>query len=245
MFMAGRFFMGFGIALISSSQCIGEISPVHLRGRMVGFFGACFQIGSLAITGAMIGLSNLPKNQCWRIPLILEAVFPAVVCLIIYFWIPESPRSYVMQGKRERAKQVVAKYHTTSTDINEPSVDIVVTQMEESLENDRADYRSFWDYRVFFTKVARFRLLVLVLYSIFQQWNGGGIITYYMVPALETVGIKGTMQQLGITLGSTAPYFFFTAIGSLLVDKFRQRTLIFACLVSMMIFQTATTITSW
>ena len=66
-----------------------------------------------------------------------------------------------------------------------------------------------------------------------------------MTPALETVGIDGTKQQLGITIGTTAVYFVFTAVGSLLVDKFGRRTLIFAGLVSMVIFQTATTITSW
>jgi MFS family permease len=180
MFMAGRFFMGFGTALMSSSQYIGKIAPLHLRGRMVGFFGACFQVGSLVMLGAMIGLSNLPGNNCWRIPLILEAAFPAIVCLMIYFLTPVSPRHYVMKGQREKVKEVVAKYHTTTTDINQPIVEIMVTQMEESLESDRDGIRSFWDYRVFFTKIARYRLLVFVLYSIFQQWNGGSIISYYV-----------------------------------------------------------------
>lgn len=66
-----------------------------------------------------------------------------------------------------------------------------------------------------------------------------------MVDALETVGITGTKQQLGISIGTTAVYFVFTAVGSLIVDKFRRRTLIFAGLIAMVIFQTATTITSW
>lgn len=66
-----------------------------------------------------------------------------------------------------------------------------------------------------------------------------------LVDALKTVGITGTKQQLGINIGTTAVYFVFTAVGSLLVDKFRRRTLIFAGLISMVIFQTATTITSW
>ncbi|CAG7992631.1 unnamed protein product [Penicillium olsonii] len=245
MFMAGRFFMGFGTALMSSSQYIGEIAPIHLRGRMVGFFGACFQVGSLVMLGAMVGLSNLPGNNCWRIPLILEALFPAIVCIGIYLITPESPRYYVLKGNRQKAKEIIAKYHTTSTDINEPIVEIVVRQIEESLENDRTGYRSFWDFRVFFTKVARYRLFVLVLYSLFQQWNGGGIITYYLVPCLEQLNIDGPKQQLGINIGTTAVYFVFTAVGSLLVDKLTRRIMIFVGLISMIIFQTATTITSW
>ncbi|KAJ5382784.1 Major facilitator superfamily domain general substrate transporter [Penicillium concentricum] len=245
MFMAGRFFLGFGSALMSSSQYIGEISPLHLRGLMVGFFGACFQVGSLGMLGAMIGLTELPGNNAWRIPLILECLFPAIVCSTIYLITPESPRYYVLKGNREKAKEVVARYHTTSGDINEPLVEIVVRQMEESLEADTTGYRSSWDYRVFFTKVARYRLLVLILYSLFQQWNGGGIITYYMAPSLEQLGITNEKSVLGVNIGTTAVYFVFTAVGALIVDKYRRRTLIFIGLISMIIFQTATTITSW
>ncbi|KAJ5158594.1 Major facilitator superfamily domain general substrate transporter [Penicillium coprophilum] len=245
MFMAGRFFLGFGSALMSSSQYIGEISPLHLRGLMVGFFGACFQVGSLAMLGAMIGLTELPGNNAWRIPLILECLFPAIVCTGIYLLTPESPRYYVLKGNRQKAKEVVAKYHTTSTDINEPLVEIVVKQIEESLEADTTGYRSSWDYRVFFTKVARYRLLVLILYSLFQQWNGGGIITYYMAPSLQQLGVTDEKSILGVNIGTTAVYFVFTAVGAMIVDRFRRRTLIFIGLISMIIFQTATTITAW
>lgn len=66
-----------------------------------------------------------------------------------------------------------------------------------------------------------------------------------MVPALETIGIDDAMQQLGITLGTTATYFIFTACGALIVDRFKRRTLIFAGLIAMIIFETAVTITSW
>lgn len=66
-----------------------------------------------------------------------------------------------------------------------------------------------------------------------------------MVPALETIGVDGSMQQLGITLGTTATYFVFTSVGAIIIDRFRRRTLIFAGLATMIIFQTAVTITSW
>lgn len=179
-FMAGRFFMGFGSAMLSSSQYMGEIAPVHLRGLLVGIFGACFQIGSLSMTAAMIGITKIEGNLQWRLPLYLNMVFPVIVCLLMYIVCPESPRYYIQRGKRDAAKRVVAKYHTTSGDINQPIVDIVVSQMEASIENDRAGHQKFWDYSVFLKRTVRYRLLVLVLYSIFQQWNGGGIITYYV-----------------------------------------------------------------
>lgn len=194
----------------------------------------------------MVSFATIDTNWCWRIPLLLEALFPVIVCSTIYVLCPESPRYLVQQNKYEDAKAVIAKYMTTSGEKDQPLVHMVVRQIEESIEHERADsFRKFWDFRIFFTKVVRYRLLVLVLYSIFQQWNGGGIISTFLVPALETVGVDGTMEQLGINLGLTATYFVFTLFGSYIIDKFNRRTLIFAGLISVITMQTLSTITAW
>jgi len=246
MFMAGRFLLGFGSALMSSPQYMGEVAPAHLRGRLVGLFGACFQIGSLAMSGAMIGFTKWNSNWQWRVPLLLEALFPLIVCCTIYFITPESPRYLILRGKRDKAREVIARYQTTEgNNLDHPLVLAVTQQIEESIENDKTNMQKSWDYRVFFTKKARYRLGVLVLYSIFQQWNGGGIIGQYMSPALETVGITKAIDKQGINFGLTAVYFVFTVVGSFIIDRFRRRTLIFAGLISFIILQTAVTITSW
>lgn len=77
------------------------------------------------------------------------------------------------------------------------------------------------------------------------SFNRGGIIGYYLAPALDTIGITTQLDQLGISLGSTAIYFVFTLFGSYIIDYFRRRTLIFAGLISMICAQIAVTITSW
>jgi hypothetical protein len=150
-----------------------------------------------------------------------------------------------MKGKHEEARAVIAKYMTTNEDTNSPIVGLVMTQIAESLEESNTGVRAAWDYRVFFTRKVGYRTMVLLVYSIFQQWNGGGIIGQYLSPALETIGITESLDQLGINLGLTAVYFVFTAFGSYLIDVFRRRTLIFAGLISIIIAQTAVTITSW
>lgn len=180
-FMAGRFFLGFGSALMSSPQYIAEVAPVHLRGRIVGLFGACFQIGSVAMNAGMIGTTKMAEsetnNWSWRLPLLLQTFFPLVVCSLIYFITPESPRYYILRGEREKARKVIAKYQTTSGSLDEPIVNIVTAQIEESLETSRTGFRQSWNFAVFVTKTVRYRLLVLILYSMFQSWNGGGMFT--------------------------------------------------------------------
>lgn len=245
-FMIGRFILGFGTALCSSSQYMAEIAPVHLRGRLVGVFGACFQIGSIVMTAALMGFSQMEgTNWQWRIPLILQSVAPIFVLCTIYFICPESPRYYVMKGQSEKARAVIAKYMTTDNDVNAPIVPMVLAQIEDSLESSRTGVKAAWDFRPFFTKTVGFRTFVLLIYSIFQQWNGGGIIGYYLSPALETIGITESIDQIGINLGLTAIYFVFTAFGSWLIDIFNRRTLIFAGLITFILCQTAATITSW
>lgn len=132
MFMAGRFLLGFGSALMSSAQYMGEVAPAHLRGRLVGIFGACFQVGSLVMNGALIGFTNVDNDWCWRVPLLLEALFPFIVCCTIYFITPESPRYLLLRGKRDEARRVIARYQTTEGDnLDHPLVHAVTQQIEE------------------------------------------------------------------------------------------------------------------
>lgn len=243
--MVGRFLLGFGSSMASAPQYMAEASPLHLRGRLVGFFGTWFQVGSLIISGAMVGFTKWNSNYQWRVPLLFEAFFPLLTCITIFWWCPESPRYLVLKGRREEARRVIAKYMTTHDDVDAPIVPLVLQQIEESIESSQSGVRAAYDFRVFFTKAVRFRTLILVLYSCFQQWNGGAIISYYLSPALDTIGITASLPQLGINLGSTCTYFVFEFIGSFLVDIFRRRTLIITGLITFIVTQTAVTITSW
>lgn len=75
--------------------------------------------------------------------------------------------------------------------------------------------------------------------------SGGGIIGMYLDPALETIGITKKLDVLGINLGLTSTYFVFTLVGAYIIEYFHRRTLIFAGLISIIIAQTAVTLTSW
>lgn len=200
--MVGRFLLGFGSSMASAPQYVAEVAPLHLRGRLVGFFGTFFQFGSVIMIGAMTGFTKcelssacaslalfLPfcstgtyqsqlaaalscfvrdtdfkdtgnSNYQWRIPLILEAFFPVLVCATIYFWCPESPRYLILKGRREEARKVIAKYMTTHDDVNAPIVPLIMQQMEESIESSRTGKWAAYDYRVFFTKAVGYRTFV-------------------------------------------------------------------------------------
>lgn len=56
--MVGRFLLGFGSSMASAPQYVAEVAPLHLRGRLVGFFGTFFQFGSVIMIGAMTGFTK-------------------------------------------------------------------------------------------------------------------------------------------------------------------------------------------
>lgn len=67
---------------------------------------------------------------------------------------------------------MISRYFTSSDDVNHPFVDVMMSQIDESIETSVVGFRATWDFRVFFTKAAAFRTCILALYSVFQQWNG-------------------------------------------------------------------------
>jgi hypothetical protein len=132
----------------------------------------------LAVEGAIVRNSGMISKKSQTLILrtrLLEGFFPLIVCSTIYFLTPESPRYLIMKGKKEEAAMVIARYHTTEgNNPDHPLVKAVIQQMEDSIAD--STNRDVWDWRGFFKKGARSRVGVLVLYSIFQSWNGGGII---------------------------------------------------------------------
>lgn len=57
----------------------------------------------------------VPGNASWRGPLGIYLLIPALM-LVIGFFAPDSPRWLLMQGKTEKARDVLYKLHTTKGD---------------------------------------------------------------------------------------------------------------------------------
>lgn len=69
--IAGRFILGWGIAIAAScapSYCI-EIAPPQWRGRMTGFYNTGWFGGSIPAAAITLGTSYMKSDWGWRIPL--------------------------------------------------------------------------------------------------------------------------------------------------------------------------------
>jgi SP family arabinose:H+ symporter-like MFS transporter len=94
-----------GIAALVCPVYIAEIAPGQLRGRLVSFYQLAIVIGLLIAYLSNYLLLNSGINN-WRWMFSSQS-FPAILFLAGLFFVPESPRWLIKQGRIEKATQLL------------------------------------------------------------------------------------------------------------------------------------------
>jgi MFS family permease len=111
-FMAGRFILGFGVAISASAgpAYVSEMAHPAYRGTMTGIYNTFYFIGGIPGTFVPYGTSYMTGSNSWRIPIWLQMVFSGIVVVFSLF-LPETPRWLMANDRHEEALNVMAKYH--------------------------------------------------------------------------------------------------------------------------------------
>ncbi|KAI1437064.1 putative MFS lactose permease [Xylaria sp. CBS 124048] len=221
-FVVGRFVLGVGIAVmtVSAPAYAVEISPPHWRGRAVGFYNCGWFGGSIPAAIIVFGTEYIQSNWAWRVPLILQS-FSCVIVMFTIWFIPESPRWMMSQGRNDDALEFLIKYHGNG-DPNSRLVQLEIEEMKEGIRLDGIDKRP-WDYSPFFlTHGGRWRAAQVIMISIFGQFSGNGL-GYFNTTIFKQIGVKTVPQQLGYNVLNSV----LSAIGALtavsLTDRMPRR----------------------
>ncbi|KAF0322696.1 lactose permease [Colletotrichum asianum] len=228
-FIGGRFIVGFGVPMctIAAPTYIVEMAYPTWRGLAGGLYNVLgWYIGSLTATWTCYGTANIPGDMSWRVPYIVQVV-PAAVMSVTVWFIPESPRWLFAKQKDDAAKSVLIKYHGNGN----PDSAVVRLECEEikfSLEAEAELTRGrWWDYKILIRNRAnRYRMWILVLITVFSQFTGGAVISYFLPSILETVGITSSSQQLLMNALNTVFSFCGGIVGAFFVDKAGRRPLL-------------------
>ncbi|RSM04050.1 hypothetical protein CEP52_007022 [Fusarium oligoseptatum] len=211
----------------------GRKVPIYL-GLVALVFGPAIQAASMnlpmfIVSRGLIGFATVfPQIQStwsWRIPSALQAAIPFCQLLFIY-WVPESPRWLIANGKKDQAVAILTKWHAAGQ-IASPLVEYEIAEIEKALELERNQESSAWWLTLVQTGPMRKRTFIACVLGFFSQWNGISVVTYYLTLVLNTIGITAVQDQTLIN-GLLQLFNFAAAVfaGAMMVEKFGRRRLL-------------------
>lgn len=222
MFLVSRFVIGFGLVFANTyaPMLIGELAHPKDRQVITSLYQTSWYCGAVMAAWTTFGTFNIPSNWAWRIPSLLQAV-PALVQMIGVYFLPESPRWKIAKSQGDEAKAILVKYHANG-DEKDLFVDLEYKQMRAIIEAELAS-KTGWK-TLFATPGNRKRMAIIMFLGLFSQWSGNGLVSYYLVRVLETVGIHSAREK-NIINGCLMIFNWITSvISAFLTARLKRRT---------------------
>ncbi|RSL47611.1 hypothetical protein CEP54_013302 [Fusarium duplospermum] len=233
MFLISRFVIGFGLVFANTyaPMLIGELAHPKDRQVATSLYQTSWYLGAIAAAWTTFGTFSIPNNWAWRIPSYLQAV-PALVQILGIWFLPESPRFLIAKGRAEEAREILVKYHANG-DASSDFVELEYRQMRGVIETELANATGWTS--LLKTPGNRHRLLVIMLLGLFSQWSGNGLVSYYLVRVLETVGITNA-RHTNIINGCLMIFNWLTSVASAFASgKLKRRTQFMISVVGMLL----------
>jgi MFS family permease len=161
-YMAGRFFIGFGVSICRSAApaFVTEISPPQWRGPVTLLYNSLWLIGAILASGVANATGPIKSSLSWRIPLILQ-IIPFAIVLLTCWHLPESPRWLIANDRFEEAEAIMTKYHANGVP-NTALVTLEIAEMRESIKQEASDKR-WYDYsELVSSRSERYRTFLVV-----------------------------------------------------------------------------------
>ncbi|HRP32009.1 MAG TPA: sugar porter family MFS transporter [Agriterribacter sp.] len=212
-FIAARFCAGIGVGMAStlSPMYIAEISPAHMRGRMVAINQLTIVLGILFTNLINYTLRNYGEDA-WRWMFGLGFI-PSALFFIGAMWLPESPRWLMKAGKNAKAVTVLGKIG--NADFVNESVSNIAASLKGVVKTRYADI---------FKKAVLPAVLVGIGLAVFQQLCGINTVFNYAPKIFESIGASQDDQLLQ-TVFIGGVNLVFTILAMLLVDKLGRKPL--------------------
>lgn len=201
MFNIARFIGGVGIGVASalSPMYIAEVSPAHIRGRMVSLNQMTIVLGILGaqIVNMLLARDTTdPVSQAWNLEwgwrwMFWAETLPAALFLVMSFFIPESPVYLSLKGSNG-LKGLNGSREAGLRELFEPR------------------YRNV--------------LLLGLIIAVFQQWCGTNVIFNYAQEIFVGAGFNVDGMFINIVITGIANVLF-TFVALYTIEKWGRRTL--------------------
>lgn len=205
--------VGVGLASMLSPIYIAEISPASIRGRLVSWNQLAIVTGILIvyfvnyyIAGSGDAVWNEQVGWRW---MFASSAIPALLFFSCLFFVPESPRWLLQQGKEAEAVKIMKKLNIQIEAIHP---DLEVVQQEISKKSGKG--------------ILYMRALVVgIALSAFQQLVGIQVMLYYAPEIFKNMGLAADLAMMQtILVGATN--LLFTIVAIYTVDWYGRRPLL-------------------
>lgn len=231
LFVAGRFFAGLGVGLLSATIPLyqSETAPKWIRGTVVGCYQFAITIGLFIAAIVLNSTKNRNDTGCYRIPVAVQFAW-AIILVTGMLILPETPRYLIKKGNGEKAARSLSRLRRL--DVSHPALIEELAEIQANhnyeLSLGTAGYLDCWKPPI------RKRLITGILLQALQQLTGVNFIFYYGTSYFLSSGIKNPFIISVITdvvnVCSTVP-------GLYLVEKWGRRPLLMFGAIGMSISQ--------
>ena len=166
LFVAGRFFAGLGVGLLSATIPLyqSETAPKWIRGTIVGCYQWAITIGLLIAAIVLNSTKGRNDTGSYRIPIGVQFLFSIIIVggMLI---LPETPRYLIKRGKYDQAAKALSKIRR---------LDVTNEHLQDELSEIRANHEYEMNigsssYAALLKPPIRKRLLTGVLLQGLQQ----------------------------------------------------------------------------
>lgn len=214
--------IGVGLASMLSPLYIAEIAPANIRGKLVSMNQFAIIFGMLIVYFvnyyiAKQGDTTWLNTIGWRWMFGSE-VIPATLFLILLFFVPDTPRSLMLQSQPEKALDVLVKVNGAE------NANKILEEIKETLTGHSGKLFSYGIGVI----------VIGVFLSVFQQFVGINVVLYYAPEIFKSMG-SGTDTALLQTIIVGGVNLLFTVIAIQTVDKYGRKPLMIIGAIGMAI----------
>ena len=221
--------VGIGVASIISPMYISEIAVAKHRGRLVSLYQLAITIGFLAAYIVNFALLNyagqgMPTDTLWSKVFITEPwrgmlgaeTLPALLFLVILFFIPESPRWLVARGRTDCALAIQTRISGSEADAR--------GELGQTIERIERDKGSEWKFllRPNMLKAVAIGAAIAIL----GQFMGVNAVLYYGPSIFEQSGLSaGDSLFYQVLVGLVN--MLTTVVALVIIDKVGRKKFVY------------------
>ncbi|KAI4213205.1 MAG: hypothetical protein LQ351_004151 [Letrouitia transgressa] len=219
-----RFGLLVGILILFIGTVVQGTTPE--TAKIGQYMGGRFLLGFGIAIAASAGPTYIVEISHPAYRGMITALYNTFCMIVVLVWfLPESPRWLYVHGQVDKAEEILINFHGNG-DRNSVWVCMQLDDFNSCLKNDGADKR-WWDYRALFRdRASVYRLACNCIVSVFGQWAGNAVISYFLSAVLDTAGITNPLSQTNINVGLNCVSFALAILGASFVDRIGRRPLL-------------------